>query len=74
MSIIRQAITRLIATARLRRIHFLEDSQGYRYELRYIRDKEGRDVDFAIVKEGMAEQLIEVKYSDKNISRPSVLR
>ncbi len=60
----------MVAASLLKRIHFLEDSQGYRYELRYIRDKEGREVDFAIVKEGMAEQLIEVKYSDKNISRP----
>ena len=60
----------MVAASLLKRIHFQEDSQGYRYELRYIRDKEGREVDFAIVKEGMAEQLIEVKYSDKNISRP----
>ena len=59
----------MVAASLLKRIHFLEDNQGYRYELRYIRDKEGREVDFAIVKEGMAEQLIEVKYSDKNISR-----
>lgn len=50
-------------------MHYLEDSQGYRYELRYIRDKEGREVDFAIVKEGELEELIEVKYSDDSIAR-----
>lgn len=48
---------------------FDEDSQGYKYELRYIRDKEGREVDFAIVKEGELEELIEVKYSDDSIAR-----
>ena len=59
----------LVATSLLKRLHFLEDRDGYRYELRYIRDKEGREVDFAVVKEGELEELIEVKYSDETISR-----
>lgn len=59
----------LVATTLLKRIHFLEDRDGYRYELRYIRDKEGREVDFAILKEGSLIELVEVKYSDENISR-----
>ena len=59
----------LVATSLLKRLHFLEDRDGYRYELRYIRDKEGREVDFAIVKEGELEELIEVKYSDESISK-----
>lgn len=59
----------LVASALIKRLHFLEDRDGYRYELRYIRDKEGREVDFAIVKEGELEELIEVKYSDENISK-----
>jgi len=46
----------LIATSLLKRLHFLEDRDGYRYLLRYIRDKEGR-----------LEELIEAKYSDENI-------
>ena len=59
----------LVATSLLKRIHYLEDRDGYRYELRYIRDKEGREVDFAIIKEGRLEELIEVKYSDDSISK-----
>ena len=31
----------LVATSLLKRLHFLEDRDGYRYELRYLRDKEG---------------------------------
>ena len=58
-----------VATSLLKRLHFLEDRDGYRYELRYIRDKEGREVDFAIIKEGELEELVEVKFSDENISR-----
>ena len=59
----------LVASSLLKRLHFLEDRDGYRYELRYIRDKEGREVDFAVIKEGRLIELIEVKYSDDNISK-----
>jgi predicted AAA+ superfamily ATPase len=59
----------LVATSLLKRLNYLEDRDGYRYELRYIRDKEGREVDFAIIKEGDLKELIEVKYSDESISK-----
>ena len=59
----------LVASSLLKRIHFLEDRDGYRYELRYIRDKEGREVDFAVIREGRLEELIETKYADDNISK-----
>jgi predicted AAA+ superfamily ATPase len=59
----------LVATSLLKRLHFLEDRDGYRYELTYIRDKEGREIDFAIIKEKSIEELIEVKYSEENISK-----
>lgn len=59
----------LVATSLLKRLNYLEDRDGYRYELRYIRDKEGREVDFAIIKEGDLEELIEVKYSYESISK-----
>ncbi len=54
----------LVAATLIKRLHFLEDQGGYHYELRYIRDKEGREVDFAILKEGVLEELIEAKYGD----------
>ena len=59
----------LVATTLLKRLHFLENRDGYRYELRYIRDKEGREVDFAVIREGKLEELIEAKLSEKKISR-----
>jgi len=59
----------LVASSLLKRLHFLEDRDGYRYELRYIRDKEGREVDFAVIKEGRLIELIEAKHSDENISK-----
>ena len=36
----------LIATMLLKRLHFLEDYHGYHCKLHYIRDKDGREVDF----------------------------
>ena len=59
----------LVATSLLKRIHFLQDTKGVVYNLHYIRDKEGREVDFALVKDGVCELLIEVKYSDDSVSR-----
>src|SRR4030043_980295 len=59
----------LVAASLIKRLHFLEDRDGYRYELRYIRDKEGREVDFAIIKDGKLEELIEAKYGDESVSK-----
>jgi predicted AAA+ superfamily ATPase len=59
----------LVATHLLKRIHFLEDSTGHSYQLNYIRDKESREVDFLILKDGIVEELIEVKVSDDEVSR-----
>ncbi len=59
----------LVASHLLKRLHRQEDRDGYTTELRYIRDKEGREVDFAIVKDGQLQELIEVKWADKSVSR-----
>lgn len=58
----------LVATHLLKAIHFSEDYEGYRYQLNYIRDKEGREVDFAIVKDKKVHAIVEVKYSDSELS------
>ncbi len=59
----------LIATHLLKKIHYLEDSKGFQFELRYIRDKEFREVDFVILKDNKIFALIEVKLSDDKISK-----
>ncbi len=58
----------LVATHLLKRAHFLEDSTGHRYEVRYIRDKEKREVDFLILKERKPLALIECKWADTSLS------
>jgi len=59
----------LVATHLLKRLHFIEDYHGYRCSLHYIRDKDGREVDFATVVDGKLIELIEVKTSDSDISK-----
>jgi uncharacterized protein len=39
----------LVATHLLKRLHFIEDYHGYSCSLRYIRDKDGREVDFVTI-------------------------
>lgn len=58
----------LVATTLLKRLHFLEDYHGFECQLRYIRDKDGREVDFATIINGELHELIEVKSSDQDIS------
>ena len=59
----------LVATHLLKILHYLEDSEGYRCELFYIRDKDGREVDFCVVIDGKVAELIEAKLNDSNISK-----
>jgi predicted AAA+ superfamily ATPase len=58
----------LVATTLLKRLHFIEDYFGYRCHLHYIRDKEGREVDFVTVIDNKVIDLIEVKSTDATVS------
>ncbi len=57
-----------IACALIKRLHFLEDTAGEKCALHYLRDKEKREVDFLMVRDGKPEKLIEVKLADTEIS------
>ncbi len=52
----------------LKHIQYLQDYEGRNITLNYIRTKENKEVDFVIVENDQATQLIEVKLSDSNIS------
>ena len=58
----------LVATHLLKRLQFIEDYFGHRCSLHYIRDKDGREVDFVTVIDDVVYDLIEVKESDDNIT------
>ncbi len=63
----------LVAAALLREIHYLEETEGLRGELCFIRDRESREVDFLVVIDDIPRRLIEVKLSDNQFS-PSLFR
>ena len=59
----------LVATTLLKRLNFIEDYHGYKASLHYIRDKEGREVNFVTIIDNRVCDLIEVKLSDQKISK-----
>lgn len=58
----------LVANTLLKRLHFIEDYTGYKARLHYLRDKDGREVDFVTIINNQVYELIEVKLSSTTIS------
>jgi predicted AAA+ superfamily ATPase len=63
-----QRLENLVALALLKELHSLEDAQGRRVALHYLRTKEGRELDFYAAVEARSPWLIEVKWSDSDPS------
>jgi predicted AAA+ superfamily ATPase len=59
----------IVALALLRELHLLEDTQGSKGELRYLRDKDKNEVDFLAVIDGKPTLLVEVKTGDDSFSK-----
>jgi len=55
------------ATMLLRHAHFLQDSAGRDITLHYIRDKEGREIDFVLCEKGVPLGFAECKLSDPQV-------
>lgn len=60
----------LIASHLLKLCHYMEDTQGYRIELCYMRDVEKREVDFVVLVNRKPWFAVEVKKSDSEPWRP----
>ncbi|MHB1946889.1 MAG: ATP-binding protein [Gammaproteobacteria bacterium] len=58
----------LVACALLKELQFIEDTQGLKTELHYLRTKEGKEIDFLILIGGKVTHLIEVKQSNGNLT------
>ena len=59
----------IVACALQKELHFLEDTLGRRTSLHYLRDKEGREIDFFVVVDDRPILMIEVKWADSTLSR-----
>ena len=60
----------LIACSLLKHLNAIEDYEGKRTELKYLRTKEKKEVDFALVVEDRPITLVEAKLSDATVSPP----
>ena len=59
----------LVACALLKETQRAQDAAGQDIALHYVRDRDGREVDFLILKDGQPWQLVEVKWAEANPSR-----
>lgn len=50
-------------------VHFQQDTEGTDLELRYFRDKDGREVDFIVVDRNVPVLIVECKWADAEIDR-----
>jgi predicted AAA+ superfamily ATPase len=64
-----QRFENLVASHLLKWVHFHEDSEGRDLELRYFRDRDGREVDFVVVERHKPLLLVECKWSDAETDR-----
>jgi predicted AAA+ superfamily ATPase len=58
----------LVASTLLKQTQYRSDSLGESWQLFYLRDKEGREVDFVVTRNRRVHWLIEVKASDSDVS------
>lgn len=59
----------IVASHLLKLCHFLYDANGYRVDLFFLRDMEGREVDFMVVVDDKPWFAVEVKTSDLTVSK-----
>ena len=57
----------LVASHLLKMCHTLEDCEGYSVELRYLRDRDGREVDFLVLFDSKPWFAVEAKLSDEGL-------
>lgn len=57
-----------VACAIQKELHFREDCLGEEGKLYYVKNKEGKEIDFCISKEGIPSLLVEVKWNENNLS------
>lgn len=59
----------LVASNLLKYCHRIEDQEGDRMELRFVRDSQRREVDFVVVRDNQPEFAVECKTGERDLSR-----
>ena len=58
----------IVACALLKEMHYREDCYGETFNLHYLKTKEGKEIDFLIMKNDSPFLMAEVKWADDNLS------
>ena len=58
----------MVASHLLKYCHYIEDTQGYKMELRYLRDTDLRELDFVVLKDNKPIFAVECKSGDQQLS------
>ena len=58
----------MVAGHLLKYCHYVEDTEGYEMELRFIRDTDKREVDFVVLRDGRPEFAVECKSGERSAS------
>jgi len=59
----------MVASHLLKYCHFVEDTEGWAMDLRYIRDTDGREVDFVVLKDSKPLFAVECKVGERTINK-----
>ncbi len=59
----------MVASHLLKYCHYIQDTEGYCMELRYLRDRQGREIDFVVLKNKNPQFAVECKLSQTTISK-----
>ncbi len=59
----------LVACSLLKEMHFREDCLGERWSLHYLKNKDGREIDFLAVRDELAVLMVEVKWGDDSLNK-----
>jgi predicted AAA+ superfamily ATPase len=57
-----------VASHLLKYCHFVEDTEGFKMEIRFLRDIEGREIDFVVLKNRKPLFAVECKVGEKKDS------
>jgi predicted AAA+ superfamily ATPase len=60
-----------VACQLLKYCHYLEDTEGYRMDLRFLRDTDKREIDFVVLKENKPIFAVECKTGDQSVNPAS---
>ncbi|MDE0027289.1 MAG: ATP-binding protein [Spirochaetaceae bacterium] len=58
----------MVAGHLLKYCHLVEDTQGHAMELRFLRDTDGREIDFVVLRDGRPEFAVECKSGERRAS------